>query len=104
MLTAPDENNHPLYAAKDIKPFYLENCPKIVPQMNAFGKIGRLFKALIGPLYNGKHLHNVLKEKLKNIRLSDTLTNVVIPAFDIEILQPVIFSSYEVYPVFNSLC
>ncbi|CAA2963987.1 Patatin 2 [Olea europaea subsp. europaea] len=33
MLTAPDENNHPLYAAKDIKPFYLENCPKIVPQM-----------------------------------------------------------------------
>ncbi|CAA3028793.1 patatin 2 [Olea europaea subsp. europaea] len=95
MLTAPDENNRPLYAAKDIKPFYLENCPKIFPQTNAFGEIGRLFKALIGPLYDGKHLHNVLKEKLKNIRLSDTLTNVVIPAFDIEILQPVIFSSYE---------
>lgn len=32
MLTAPDENNRPLYAAKDIKPFYLEHCPNIFPQ------------------------------------------------------------------------
>lgn len=32
MLTAPDENNRPLFAAKDIKPFYLEHCPKIFPQ------------------------------------------------------------------------
>ena len=32
MLTTPNENNRPLYAAKDINPFYLENCPKIFPQ------------------------------------------------------------------------
>lgn len=32
MLTAPDENNRPFYAAKDITPFYLEHCPKIFPQ------------------------------------------------------------------------
>lgn len=32
MLTAPNKNNRPLYAAKDIVPFYLENCPKIFPQ------------------------------------------------------------------------
>lgn len=32
MLTAPDQNKRPLFAAKDIKPFYLENCPKIFPQ------------------------------------------------------------------------
>jgi len=32
MLTAPDENNRPLYAAKDLKGFYLEHCPKIFPQ------------------------------------------------------------------------
>ncbi|KAK7849356.1 patatin-like protein 2 [Quercus suber] len=32
MLTAPDENNRPLFAAKDIKPFYLEHCLKIFPQ------------------------------------------------------------------------
>ena len=32
MLTAPDENNRPLYTAKDIVPFYLKHGPKIFPQ------------------------------------------------------------------------
>jgi len=32
MLTAPDEDNRPLYAAKDIKDFYLQHTPKIFPQ------------------------------------------------------------------------
>lgn len=32
MLTAPNQNNRPLYAAKDIVPFYLEHSPKIFPQ------------------------------------------------------------------------
>lgn len=32
MLTAPNKNNRPLYAAKDIKPFYFQNGPKIFPQ------------------------------------------------------------------------
>lgn len=29
ILTTVDENNHRLYAAEDIIPFYLERCPKI---------------------------------------------------------------------------
>lgn len=32
MLTAPNEQNRPLFAAKDIKDFYLTHCPKIFPQ------------------------------------------------------------------------
>jgi len=32
ILTAPNENNRPLYAAKDIKNFYLDHTPKIFPQ------------------------------------------------------------------------
>ena len=31
MLTTPDEENHPIFAAKDVKDFYLEHCPKIFP-------------------------------------------------------------------------
>nr|GFC74170.1 patatin-like protein 5 [Tanacetum cinerariifolium] len=33
MLTAPNANNRPLYAAKDIVQFYLDNGPKIFPQV-----------------------------------------------------------------------
>jgi patatin-like phospholipase/acyl hydrolase len=32
MLAAPNKQNRPLFAAKDINEFYLENCPKIFPQ------------------------------------------------------------------------
>jgi patatin-like phospholipase/acyl hydrolase len=32
MLAAPDENKRPLFEAKDITQFYLENGPKIFPQ------------------------------------------------------------------------
>jgi len=32
MLTAPNKDNRPLFAAREINEFYLENCPKIFPQ------------------------------------------------------------------------
>ncbi|GFP83560.1 patatin-like protein 2 [Phtheirospermum japonicum] len=95
MITSPDENNRPVYAAKDIKPFYLENCPLIFPQEHNLFPFGKLVKSMLGPLYDGRHLHSILKEKLKGIKLSQSLTNVIIPAFDIKQLQPVIFSTYE---------
>ncbi|GMN35225.1 hypothetical protein TIFTF001_005161 [Ficus carica] len=97
MLTAPNENDRPLFAAKDIKDFYLEHCPKIFPQ-ESFPLAGaaEAIKALMGPKYDGKYLHKLLKEKLGDRRLRQTLTNVVIPTFDIKRLQPTIFSSYEV--------
>ena len=32
MITAPDENKRPKYAAKQIVPFYKKHCPKIFPR------------------------------------------------------------------------
>ena len=32
MLTAPNENKRPMYAAKDIRAFYIDNGPKIFSQ------------------------------------------------------------------------
>ncbi|KAF9601667.1 hypothetical protein IFM89_021719 [Coptis chinensis] len=34
MITAPDDNNRPLYATKDIVAFYLKHCPDIFPKKN----------------------------------------------------------------------
>lgn len=61
-----------------------------------------MVQAIIGPKYDGKYLHEVVKEKLKDTRLSNTITNVVIPTFDIKKLQPTIFSTYEVHLRINS--
>lgn len=97
MLTAPNEKGSPLFAAKDITAFYLNHAPKIFPQFRGpFSKLLQMFKALLGPIYNGKYLRELLRERLGNTRLHQTLTNVVIPTFDIKQLQPTIFSNYGV--------
>ncbi|XP_028757610.1 patatin-like protein 2 [Neltuma alba] len=96
MLTAPNGRKRPLFAAKDIKPFYLEHSPNIFPQKFSFGAIGKLFRSMAGPKYDGEYLHQVVRQKLGETRLHETLTNVVIPTFDIKAMQPVIFSSYQI--------
>ena len=57
-----------------------------------FNEIGGLKK----PAYDGKYLHKLARDILGEKRLGDTLTKVVIPAFDIKKLSPVVFSSYQV--------
>jgi hypothetical protein len=59
-------------------------------------KFESVYNLVKGPKYDGKYLHRILREKLGETRLGKTLTNVVIPTFDIKLLQPTIFSSYEV--------
>ncbi|KAG5535682.1 hypothetical protein RHGRI_023446 [Rhododendron griersonianum] len=96
MLTAPNKDNRPMYAAKDINNFYLENCPKIFPQSsrnNFITKVTSLFGAVTGPEYDGKYLRSLTRELLGNITINQTLTDVIIPTFDIKRLQPVIFST-----------
>ncbi|XP_077239991.1 patatin-like protein 2 isoform X2 [Tasmannia lanceolata] len=95
MLTAPDKNNRPLYAAKDINNFYLEHCPKIFPQKGFLSSARDLLGALSGPKYDGKYLHSLVREILGETKLHQTLANIVVPAFDIKYLQPVIFSTYK---------
>ncbi|KAM7257216.1 hypothetical protein ACFE04_012957 [Oxalis oulophora] len=97
MLTTPNEHNRPLYAAKDLKSFYLKNSPKIFPQdKSSFSGANTLIKSLNGPKYDGKYLHELVRGKLGEKKFSQTLTNVVIPTFDIKCFQPTIFSSFQV--------
>ncbi|KAL8225805.1 hypothetical protein R6Q57_018362 [Mikania cordata] len=111
MLTTPNEEGRPLFAAKDIKEFYLEHCPKIFPHdSNPLAPATNVIKAILGPKYNGKYLHNIIQEKLQEKRLHEAVTNVVIPTFDIKYLQPVIFSSYQLKKIpsldakFSDIC
>jgi len=92
MLAAPNEKNRPLFAAKDITKFYLDNCPHIFPPTTGF--LQSAFKYLNGPKYSGDYLHKILKKYLGDTRLHQTLTNVVITTYDIKIQQPAIFSTF----------
>ncbi|MQL98545.1 hypothetical protein Taro_031255 [Colocasia esculenta] len=97
MLAAPDEDNRPLFAARDIRSFFLEKSAKIFPQRCGwFAPIVKIFRALWGPKYDGKHLHSLVKEIFGATRMHQMLTNVVIPTFDIKSLHSTIFSSFQV--------
>ncbi|XP_058228432.1 patatin-like protein 2 isoform X1 [Rhododendron vialii] len=97
MLTAPNSDKRPLYAAKEIVPFYLHNAPKIFPQTEGpYAWIINFLTLLIGPKYDGDYLHNLINDILGKTRLHQALTNIIIPTFDIKNLQPTIFSSYQV--------
>ncbi|XP_015890108.3 patatin-like protein 2 [Ziziphus jujuba] len=97
MLAAPNKDNRPLYAAKDISTFYLEHCPKIFSQENRDNFQTNPSAGFFdwGPKYDGEYLHSLAKNLLGDLTIKQTLTNVVIPTFDIKRLQPVIFTSNE---------
>ncbi|KAH9711760.1 hypothetical protein WN944_021201 [Citrus x changshan-huyou] len=99
MLTAPNKEGGPFIAAKDINNFYLEHGPKIFPQISRsnFSEsiASSIDKRLLGPKYDGKYLRALVNELLGDVTVKETLTNVVIPTFDIKLLQPVIFSTTD---------
>uniref|UniRef100_A0A0D9X1K9 Patatin n=1 Tax=Leersia perrieri TaxID=77586 RepID=A0A0D9X1K9_9ORYZ len=55
--------------------------------------------ALVQPKYDNDHLReaigNVLKTGIPKLSLRQTLTNVVVPAFDMKANQPVVFSTHQ---------
>ena len=65
------------------------------------GPLG-LFKSMAGPKYDGKYLHSIVRELLGETRVSQALQNIVIPTFDIKLLQPTVFSRYDVRPRRNT--
>ncbi|MCI09445.1 patatin-like protein, partial [Trifolium medium] len=60
------------------------------------GQLINITKVLTGAKYNGEYLHKLIRNLTNDTFLSQTLTNVVIPSFDVEKLQPTIFSSYQI--------
>lgn len=100
MLAAPSlgNANQPCYA-KDIVPFYLKHSPHIFPHRTGFFgwffNILGIIKMAIGPKYDGKYLHRLIIDLLGETRMKETLTNVVIPTFDVKCVKPIIFSTFK---------
>ncbi|KAM3400244.1 hypothetical protein ACQJBY_005243 [Aegilops geniculata] len=97
MLAAPGDNKRPLFEAKEINNFYLENGPKIFPQKSwgFLTPMANMFGAVMGPKYDGKFLHDKIKSLTNDVTVADTVTNIIVPTFDVKYLQPIIFNTYE---------
>ncbi|XP_062086439.1 patatin-like protein 2 [Humulus lupulus] len=94
MISTPkdDDKKRPKFDAKEIVDLYTNECQNIFPKRD-------LYFSLLprsGPIYNGVYLHQLINDKLGENRLSDTLTKVVIPAYEAKTLTPIVFSTYQV--------
>lgn len=58
--------------------------------------MGTITNLVAGPKYDGKYLKSLVQELLGSVKVSQTLTNVVIPTFDLKRLQPIIFTTKDV--------
>lgn len=85
MLVAPDTNKQTKYTPQEIQDFYVNNGPKIFPPK-------RWWRWPLEPNYDGTFLQ---KKKIKEVTGEHTLSKLAVPAFDVNILEPLIFSSFQ---------
>lgn len=75
----------------------VKNCFLLIHRGNKFiSSFASLVGTLYGPKYDGKYLRSLTNSLLGDLTLKETLTNVLIPAFDVKLLQPVLFSTQDV--------
>ncbi|KAL4582367.1 hypothetical protein LXL04_006914 [Taraxacum kok-saghyz] len=55
--------------------------------------VAHFFGAVVGPKYDGKYLRSITRQLVGNVTLKQTVTDVIIPTFDIRRLQPTIFTT-----------
>lgn len=97
MLACPDENGRPLFTAKQITEFYMKYSEVIFPRQRSrlLRSVQTQFSLFKGPKYSATSLEQILEDHLKEKRIKDTITDVLIPAFDISLMHPVFFSTAE---------
>jgi patatin-like phospholipase/acyl hydrolase len=98
MLTCPQEDGKPRYSASDAADFYIQQSPRIFPpswrivhNVLDFCLIGKVLR--FGARYDGLALRSILNELLGTMRLSDSLTRIIIPTFDTELFAQYTFDS-----------
>ncbi|RLM57741.1 patatin-like protein 1 [Panicum miliaceum] len=91
MLAAPDKNKRPLFAALEPHHLLPRERPQDLPREKncAFCRAGpltpvaKLLGVVRGPKYDGVFLRDKIKSLTHDVRVADTVTNVIVPAFDV---------------------
>jgi patatin-like phospholipase/acyl hydrolase len=87
-LTCPGDDGGPKFTAAEIVDLYVRHGPTIFPH-ELFGKIRQFFEEK----YPDDGLNAALEEELGQARLKQSLTNLLVTAYDIEKRKPVFFRS-----------
>ncbi len=93
MLTVPSKENNgkPAYTANDLIKLYTENGKKIFSS-NIFHKIISM-DGISEEKYPADGIESVLKEYFGEVMLSEALTNIIVPAYELTLREPFFFKS-----------
>lgn len=92
-LAYPDTEGKPRYSAEEMTEIYSHRGKDIFPH-SLWRKI-RTLNGIFGVLYSPKGLETVLDEYFGNTPLTDALTRVLIPAYDIQNRTPFFMKSWK---------
>ncbi|CAK9875539.1 unnamed protein product [Sphagnum jensenii] len=99
MITTPstEDRTRPLFTAKEVTNFYKKYAAKIFPPTKGpFSQLRKSIASLTGPKYKARGLDELMDEYFaSDPHLSDALTSIIIPSFDLKVQQPVFFSSWQ---------
>lgn len=90
-LTVPDEDRGPRYSAEQLVSLYLDEGPRIFSR----SVVHRLRSAhgIIGAKYPAAGIEDVLERYFDDIRLTETLGDVLVTAYETELREPFLFRS-----------
>jgi len=91
----PDKPNQPLYTLNDVMDVYLKRGGEIFPQRNKFQNLIHKGKDLFEPRFKADGLDKVLKDLVKDMRMNDCLTNIMVCAYDLNNNIPLFFKSRD---------
>lgn len=92
-LTAPDSENTPRYEAADLVELYDERGSDIF-QKSGWSLIETVASAC-DVKYEAEPIEGILKDRFDDISLSEALTPVLVPAYEIEQRRPYFFKSHK---------
>lgn len=99
MLVTPERKTGRPLSAEDIKNFYFTFGPKIFAPKKRFSDwIPLMGMIRRGPKYDGTFLREKMHERLDDQTVGDTLTKILVTAFDVRRQDPIIFTSYKHLP------
>jgi len=89
-LSAPDDQGRPKFSAASLVDMYVNEGARIFPH-----EIFQRLTSLADEKYPQKGIEDVLRHYVGDARLSDALTTIFVPAYDIERRKPFFFRSQD---------
>lgn len=96
-LTAPGDDDTPRYSASDLVEFYDEEGGDIFQKYgwDMYEKARATVRSVVDEKYDADNIEQILKDRFGSASLSDALTPVLVPAYEIEQRRPYFFKSHR---------